>query len=34
MANLAVTLELDSQGYIRNIRAADGATKAFAKDST
>ena len=33
MANLAVTLELDSQGYIRNIRAADSATKSFAKDS-
>jgi lambda family phage tail tape measure protein len=33
MANLAVTLELDSQGYIRNIRAADGATKSFAKDA-
>jgi hypothetical protein len=33
MANLAVTLELDSQGYIRNIKAADNTTKAFAKDS-
>lgn len=34
MANLAVTLELDSQGYIRNIRAADSATQQFAKDAT
>ena len=34
MANLAVTLELDSQGYIRNIRAADNATQSFAKDAT
>jgi lambda family phage tail tape measure protein len=34
MANLAVTLELDSQGYIRNIRAADSATQSFAKDAT
>ena len=33
MANLAVTLELDSQGYIRNIRAADSATQTFAKDA-
>ena len=33
MANLAVTLELDSQGYIRNIRSADSATKSFAKDA-
>jgi lambda family phage tail tape measure protein len=34
MANLAVTLELDSQGYIRNIKAADGATKDFANDAS
>jgi lambda family phage tail tape measure protein len=34
MANLAVTLELDSQGYIRNIKAADSQTKDFAKDAT
>jgi len=34
MANLAVTLELDSQGYIRNIRAANSATQSFAKDAT
>jgi len=34
MANLAVTLELDSSGYIRNIRAADSATQTFAKDAT
>jgi len=34
MANLKVTLELDSQGYIRNIRAADSATQSFAKDAT
>lgn len=33
MANLKVTLELDSQGYIRNIRAADSATQSFAKDA-
>jgi lambda family phage tail tape measure protein len=34
MANLKVTLELDSQGYIRNIKAADTATQSFAKDAT
>jgi len=34
MANLKVTLELDNQGYIRNIRAADSATQSFAKDAT
>lgn len=34
MANLAVTLELDSQGYIRNIKVADKATKDFANDAT
>jgi len=34
MANLKVTLELDSQGYIRNIKAADSETKDFAKDAT
>ena len=34
MANLKVTLELDSQGYIRNIKAADSQTKDFAKDAT
>ena len=34
MANLKVTLELDSQGYIRNIKAADTETKDFAKDAT
>jgi hypothetical protein len=34
MANLSVTLELDSSGYIRNIRAADSATQQFAKDAT
>jgi len=34
MANLAVTLELDSQGYIRSIKAADNATQSFAKDAT
>jgi lambda family phage tail tape measure protein len=33
MANLAVTLELDSQGYIRNIKAADSATQSFSKDA-
>jgi len=34
MANLKVTLELDSQGYIRNIKAADSETKDFASDAT
>ena len=34
MANLAVTLELDSQGYIRNIKAADSTTKQFASDAS
>ena len=34
MANLKVTLELDSQGYIRNIKAADSTTKDFASDAT
>ena len=34
MANLKVTLELDSQGYIRNIKAADSSTKEFASDAT
>jgi len=33
MANLKVTLELDSQGYVRNIKAADDATKQFNKDA-
>jgi len=33
MANLKVTLELDSQGYVRNIKAADSATQSFAKDA-
>jgi hypothetical protein len=34
MANLKVVLEIDNQGYIRGIKAADGATKDFANDST
>jgi lambda family phage tail tape measure protein len=33
MANLKVTLELDSQGYVRNIKAADDATKQFKTDA-
>lgn len=33
MANLKVTLELDDQGYLRNIRAADAATKQFADNA-
>jgi len=33
MANLKVTLELDSQGYVRSIKAADDATKQFNKDA-
>jgi len=33
MANLKVTLELDNQGYIRSIKAADDATKQFNKDA-
>ena len=34
MANLAVTLELDSSGYIRAIRTAGTTTQQFAKDAT
>lgn len=33
MANLKVVLEIDNQGYIRGIKAADSATKDFANDS-
>ena len=33
MANLKVTLEIDNQGYIRGIKAADDATKQFNKDA-
>jgi lambda family phage tail tape measure protein len=34
MANLKVVLELDNEGYIRNIRRADQATKDFANAAT
>ena len=33
MANLKVTLELDSAGYVRNIKAADDSTKQFSRDA-